>query len=189
MKAVIKLHEFVVNGIVNHTLINSKLECGGYLYGCSRRTKDGIETIITDMYYEKLFGTDRQFSFGITYLSRAKNYMYEQQQLGRKIKLVGCYHSHGLYQALFSPIDRMLQKKWMGNQATIIYSPHDNEMIGDIIMRNGSVLEARITTFNKDVYNLNSIANIAMTNDESDRDLQYRDGDRALTLKYKPKKR
>ena len=189
MRAVIKLHEIVSDAIVNHTLINSELECGGYLYGCTKRTQDGIEVIVTDAYYEKIFGTESHFVFGISYFSRAKNYLYEQCNLGRNIRLIGCYHSHGIYPALFSQEDRYLQKSWVGNQTTIIYSPKYNEMVGDVITRDGEAIEARITTFNKDVYNLNTISNIAAINNYLDRDLIYNEGDRALTLKYKPKKR
>ncbi|MDD2203091.1 MAG: Mov34/MPN/PAD-1 family protein [Bacilli bacterium] len=190
MKAVIKLHETVFEAIINHTFINSELECGGYLYGCTKKTQDGIEVIVTDVYYEKLFGTDSSFTFGLSYFLRAKNYLYEQRNLGRNIMLIGCYHSHGIYPAVFSEEDRNLQKSWTGNQATIIYSPKYNEMVGDVITNYGEVIEARITTFNMDAYNLNDILNIAtLNNTYVPRNLMYNDQDRAMTLKYKPKKR
>jgi proteasome lid subunit RPN8/RPN11 len=190
VRAVIKLHEAIENEIVKHTLINSELECGGYLYGCTKKTQDGIEVIVTDVYYEKLFGTDSHFVFGISYFSHAKNYLYEQRNLGRNIMLIGCYHSHGIYPAIFSEEDRILQKSWTGNQITIIYSPKYNELVGDVITNLGEVIEARITTFGKDVYDLSCIPNIAKINDAGiDCSLKYNEKDRALTLKYKPKKR
>lgn len=190
MNAVIKLHKHIYEAIINHAHMDSKLECGGYLYGYSKRTENGMEVIVTDIYYEKIFGTDCSFKFNLLYEARAKAYQYSEQLRGRKIHLVGCYHSHGDYPAIFSPEDRLLQRFWAGNQITIIYSPGYNEIIGDLIRCTGEVTQARITTFDSDIYDQSYFENVAYDRIiKSDKSLSYVDGDRSKTLKMKPKKR
>lgn len=190
MFAVIKLHKVVYQAIIEHANINRELECGGYLYGYSKKTVNGIEVIITHMYYEKFFGTDRSFNYNLSYGVRAKSYQYVLQQQRRKIKLIGCYHSHGIYPAIFSDEDRMLQRVWAGNQATLIYSPYYDELVGDIIKSNGEVIQARITTFDSDIYEDDYFKNVAYEKVmQPGEDLCYETGDRPKTLKLKQKKR
>jgi proteasome lid subunit RPN8/RPN11 len=190
MFAVIKLHKKVYEGIINHAHLNCELECGGYLFGYSKRVENGIEVIVTDIYYEEIFGTDRSFNFNLSYGVRAKAYQYSEQQKGRTIRLLGCYHSHGNYPAVFSDEDRLLQRVWAGNQATIIYSPGCNEWAGDIIRRDGNVIPARITTFEGHKYEQDSFDNVAYNKVlESDHPLFYEDRDIPKTLKRRIKKR
>jgi proteasome lid subunit RPN8/RPN11 len=190
MEAVIKLYEDTCIAIVNHARINRKLECGGYLLGYSRRIHNGLEIIVTGICYEKTFGTEDHYVLTYSALDQAKNYIYEQRKLGKNIEMVGCYHSHGKYPASLSSIeDRKMQKTWIGNKATIVYSPAYNEMIGDIVRSDGHVIPARLTTFNKNIYDEMNFNNIALINNYDYKELIYDNNDRPLTLKFHPKRR
>jgi proteasome lid subunit RPN8/RPN11 len=150
MNAVIKIHEIIYDEIIKHANYNPTKECGGYLFGYCNKNDYKIELLVTDIYYERIIGKEASFFFGLVYGNKAINYMHSQNNLGRPIKLIGCYHSHGIYPALFSEADRILEKAWSGNRAVIIYSPSDKQMIGDIISDTGIIIPARVTTYNNE---------------------------------------
>jgi len=190
MNAVIKIKKDVLDTIVYHANLNNTLECGGYLYGYSKKTVDGIEIIVVDVYAEKILGQHNSFNFDPNYERRAIYYLNENWWgLNKKIALIGNYHSHGKYKALFSKEDRKAQEMWMNNRIALLYSPKYNEIIGDIIRKDGSVLQARVTSYDDYKYPLSCSIKDCLPISYPDQELVYEDGDRPKTLKYKPKRR
>lgn len=147
MNSVIKIDSQVLDEIINHCNINKDLECGGYLFGFYKNNYDNQIITINGIYYEKVFGTENTFTFSSLYNLRAR--ALEKISIKNGSRLIGCYHSHANYPAIFSPTDRILEKRYASNKACLIYSPIDKELIGDIITFN-YIYEARITVVNKD---------------------------------------
>ena len=61
MNAVIKIKKDVLDTIVYHANLNNTLECGGYLYGYSKKTFNGIEIVVVDVYL-KILGQHNSFN-------------------------------------------------------------------------------------------------------------------------------
>lgn len=149
MNSVIKLHVKVLDEIITHCNIDKHLECGGYLYGNYKKSFDNQIITINGIYYEKVFGTENGFNFSPMYKLRAKT---REKEIFRQYgsRLIGCYHSHAEYKAKFSDVDRKLEMlHYSSNKSALIYSPIDEELIGDIITFN-AIHEARITLINQD---------------------------------------
>ena len=148
MNSVIKINSQVLNEIITHCNINPNLECGGYLYGFYNNNYDNQIITINGIYYEKVFGTENSFIFSPLYKLRAIHKASEIYRINGG-RLIGCYHSHANYPAIFSPTDRILEKRYASNKACLIYSPIDRELIGDIITFS-DIYKARITVINSD---------------------------------------
>jgi len=152
MDGVIRIYREVLNELIKHCNIDREVECGGYLYGNYKKGKDSHAITINAIYSEEIFGTENKFNFPLSYEFRAKEY---GKQIGRE--LIGCYHSHGNYPAIFSHQDRILETHYMNNNTALIYSPIEDKLIGDIITTEGIVYSSRIIII--DSQNLDKLYN------------------------------
>jgi proteasome lid subunit RPN8/RPN11 len=144
MNAVIKINMSVCQQMIKHIHLDVNRECGGYLFGYFNQSNGNIQIVVNGLYYERRWGKENSFLFSPLYEYNAKK-CFESFN-NAQLRMIGCYHSHAQYPAVFSAEDRELQRYWDNNQCTLIYSPKTREMIGDIIT-NGLVIPARITVF------------------------------------------
>ncbi|HHW69144.1 MAG TPA: hypothetical protein GX747_02230 [Tenericutes bacterium] len=129
--------------LIKHAQINPTRECGGFLYGKIVREKNNIICDIDAIYYENKLGSDCEFNFNLSYIENAKKVL---KQLKSEC-LMGTYHSHGLYDATFSDVDRNKLQKFFGeNKITMIYSPTYSQLVGEFLDENGISHKARIVT-------------------------------------------
>lgn len=133
-----------IKGImIYHALKDPTRECGGFLYGNCFQDDNDIFCDIKGIYYEKLFGSKCEFCFGLSYIVNALKIANQfESQL-----LMGTYHSHGQYPAIFSDIDRNQLQKYFGpNKITMIYSPKYSQLVGEFMDENYVSHKARILT-------------------------------------------
>lgn len=129
--------------MIKHALEVPDKECGGFLYGNILQKNNDIICDIEGIYYERKFGSDCEFNFGLSYINNAKNVL---KQLKSQL-LLGTYHSHGIYPAVFSEIDRNELQKYFGpNKVTMIYSPAYSTIIGEFMDDHGKSHRAKIIT-------------------------------------------
>lgn len=139
----IKFDEKVKLAMIKHTLENPNKECGGFLYGNLQNENNQIVCNVNGLYYEKIFGNDSEFNFSFSYIQNAKNML---KHLKSQI-LLGTYHSHGQYPAIFSDIDRnQLQRYFGANKITVIYSPKYSHLVGEFMDDNGKSHKCKILT-------------------------------------------
>lgn len=150
MNYTIKINKTILKEIINHSKKNKFVEIGGYLLGKNIIYDDGIIIIVNGIYYEKnRFGSENRFNFSPLYLYNAIEFAKIN-----KMMIVGNYHSHAQYPALFSNDDRIMESKMKNNTCAIIYSLVENRLIGDIIINNNIFIKSRITLFgNEDLEN------------------------------------
>lgn len=142
MNCTIKINKTILKQIINHSKQHEFIEVGGYILGKNTIYDDGIIIEVNGIYYENnRFGSENRFNFSPLYLSNAIEFAKIN-----KISIVGNYHSHAQYPALFSDDDRIMESKMKNNTCAIIYSPIENKLIGDIIS-NGLFIKSRITLF------------------------------------------
>ena len=137
----IRFAEEIKNAMIKHTLKECDKEVGGFLYGNIHRENDDIFFDVDALYYEDQVGSDNEFNFRLSYIYNAKKTLKNlKSQL-----LLGTYHSHGKYPAIFSNVDReQLQKYFGSNKITIIYSPGYGQLIGEYMDENGTSHKAKI---------------------------------------------
>jgi proteasome lid subunit RPN8/RPN11 len=136
----IRFSENIKNMMIEHTLLNPTKECGGFLYGNVSNLDDDVFCDVDGIYYEDKVGTDRKFIFGLAYVCRA---LKKMDLLNMDI--LGSYHSHGNYPAVFSDEDRdNLQKFFSSNKITIVYSPKYDQIVGEYMDNNFVCHEAKI---------------------------------------------
>lgn len=139
----IRMDNRIKKAMIYHTLEDSNRECGGFLYGNYYQNADDIFCDIDGIYYEKIFGNENEFHFNFSYIVNALNV---QKQLEPQL-LMGTYHSHGQYPAVFSEIDRNQLQKYFGpNKITMIYSPRYSQLIGEFMDENNISHKAKILT-------------------------------------------
>lgn len=150
MKPILIINELIIDVIIEHTLINPDLECGGYLYGNIINDNNLWKVYVDSCYYEKnRIGKETEYNFSLLYEINAKNYSFQNN-----LNLIGCYHSHGNYNAIFSDVDRnILEKYWSSNKIVMIYSPSYNKLICDFVTYDKKQLPMQILvlTSNKEI--------------------------------------
>lgn len=159
MKSIIKINAKILDLLINHCHIDTNLECGGYLYGNYEKINKTNIININGIYGEKIFGKEDYFNFSPLYEARAKDF---EKQIN--LPIIGCYHSHGKYPAIFSYEDRILETHYMKNNAALIYSPIENKLIGDIITTEKEVQAAKIIVVNQNQFNRLYFPNLSMGN-------------------------
>lgn len=139
----IRFSDKIKRMMIDHTFKDPTKECGGFLFGNLTRTLDSVFCDIDAIYYEDRYGSDAKFTFGYTYIRNAK-------KAGRNfdsMQLMGTYHSHGQYPAVFSDVDRNeLQKYFGANRVTLIYSPKYSHLVGEFLDTDGKSYKAKIIT-------------------------------------------
>lgn len=139
----IRFSDKIKKMLIKHTFENPTKECGGFLYGSLSEEGDKLFCDVDAIYYERFCGTDCKFVFGLNYVNRAKRYGLENGFNS----IIGTYHSHGQYPAIFSDVDRNeLQKYFGANKITVIYSPKYSQIVGDFLDRDGISHKAKILT-------------------------------------------
>lgn len=141
----IRIDDKVKQAMIYHTLENPTRECGGFLYGNYYQDINDIFCDINGIYYEKIFGSECEFRFGISYIVNA---LKAEKQLEPQM-LMGTYHSHGQYPAIFSEVDRNQLQKYFGpNKITMIYSPRYSQLVGEFLDEDYVSHKAKILTRN-----------------------------------------
>jgi len=166
MRATIKLHRFVLNEIVKHANKKSEFECCGFLIGNKILKDDELIIQVDGIYHDWKVGTEDHCVFSPLTLYKACEYA-KQLQNGRTV--IGNYHSHGMYPAEFSPVDRQMQLQWADNKCTLIYSPQHNHIVGEIITRGKEAIPARITLYGERTDELPYVNMAKNSNDSSSR--------------------
>ena len=123
----IRFSENIRKMMIEHTFIDPTKECGGFLYGTVLEEKDDVYCDVDGIYYEDRIGTDSKFVFGLSYIWRAL-----KNVTTINMDILGSYHSHGNYPAIFSEEDREnLQKFFSCNKITVVYSPKYDQIVGE----------------------------------------------------------
>lgn len=139
----IEIYKSIKLELLKHCREVPHKECGGFLYGNMIQKYDDIICKIDYIYYEKRYGTSSEFNFGLSYIRNAQEHL---EQLKSKI-LIGTYHSHGTYPAIFSQVDREQLQPFFGkNKITMIYSPSHGHLICDFLNKHGQNEKAKIIT-------------------------------------------
>lgn len=127
--------------IIKHCLEIPCKECDGFIYGNIIKENENIFCDVNGIYYERRYGSDCEFNFGLSYICNAKNQI---KQFG---SLIGTYHSHGVYPAIFSEVDRKKLQQYFGpNKITMIYSPTYSNFIGEFLNESGESKKVKIFT-------------------------------------------
>lgn len=125
---------YVYDNILETIIAHSKqyqLECGGFLYGNINK----YDAFIQGLYYEDIRGSEIGFVFSPSYIYRAKRQNEDFKLKYNNSVLLGTYHSHPMHHAVFSDVDRNLERKFV-NGIALVYSPLYNELSGDLIKSN-----------------------------------------------------
>jgi proteasome lid subunit RPN8/RPN11 len=139
----IRFNENIKKVMLEHTFARPDRECGGFLYGRITKTRKDTFCDVDAIYYEKIYGSDSEFIFGCTYIYNGMEFSKNFDQMN----FIGTYHSHGLYPAIFSEIDReKLQKHFGPDKLTIIYSPKYSQLVGEYLDTDGVSKRAKIIT-------------------------------------------
>lgn len=142
MKYYIRFSDKIKRMMIKHTFDDPSKECGGFLFGSVSKEEDNVFCDVDAIYYEKRFGNDHEFTFGFSYIRNA----YKAEKIVGH-KLIGTYHSHGNYPAVFSDIDRNNLQKYFGeNKITIVYSPKYSHLVGEFMDEDGKSYKAKILT-------------------------------------------
>ena len=144
MKYYIRFSDKIKKMMIKHTFNDPNIEGGGFWYGKVEKDLEAecVYCDVDGIYYEKRFGNDHEFTFGFTYI---RNAYKAQKMVG--YDLIGTYHSHGIYPAVFSDIDRNNLQKYFGeNKITIVYSPKYSHLVGEFLDEDGKSYKAKILT-------------------------------------------
>lgn len=139
----IRFSNIIKETMIKHTFEDSTKECGGFLYGKLSESGNKLLCDVDAIYYEPLRGNDCKFVFGLSYINRARDYGLKEGF----DPIIGTYHSHGQYPAVFSDDDRNALQKYFGiNKITVIYSPKYSQIVGDFLDKDGISHKAKILT-------------------------------------------
>ena len=141
MQSIIIMSKHVIDAIINHSLCNPSLECGGYLYGKRKLINDTYHFYITAYYYDKnILGTNDRFYFTFEQDLMAKIYTDSFN-----LDLIGFYHSHGDFPSIPSNLDKENLEHYLKlDKISIIYSPKYNTICAHTILLNGERIETPI---------------------------------------------
>lgn len=139
----IRFSDKVRKALIDHTMMDPTKECGGFVYGKTWRTKNGVMCDIDAIYYEDKKGTDNRFVFDPVYIRNGIKIAWELEGMS----FMGTYHSHGQYPAKFSKIDREDLQQYFGRgRVTLIYSPKHKHLIGEFMDIDGKSHKAKLLT-------------------------------------------
>lgn len=138
----IRFNENIKKIMLEHTFARPDRECGGFLYGRINKIKEDIFCDIDAIYYEHLYATNSEFVFRCSYINNGIEFSKLLNQ-----NLIGTYHSHGIYPAVFSDIDREKLQKYFGpGKLTVVYSPKYSQLVGEYLDHDGISKKAKIIT-------------------------------------------
>ncbi|MCL2061131.1 MAG: Mov34/MPN/PAD-1 family protein [Firmicutes bacterium] len=131
----IRLHlsDDVLARIGKHVHTRPDLECGGYLIGRLQWSEDGqyVTGYVEDIFHDDSVGSAAQYTFTAPYGLKAysyclKNYSNEDGVFSKNI--IGNYHSHGGFNAFFSPTDRTMIFSGTAAEFYLVFSPGRKEV-------------------------------------------------------------
>lgn len=129
--------------MINHMRMVPTRECGGFLYGRIVKEKNDIICEVDAIYYEDKLGTDSTFKFNLSYIANAKTVL---RHLKSQV-LLGTYHSHGIYPAELSDVDRQELQQFFGkNKITLVYSPKYSKIVCEYLDENGISHRVKVGT-------------------------------------------
>lgn len=139
----IKFYKEIKLEMIKHCMEVPSKECGGFLYGNIIKKNEDIFCEVDAIYYERRYGSDCDFNFALSYIYNAK----KQLENLKSQYLIGTYHSHGLYPAIFSEVDRNQLQPYFGtNKITMIYSPAYSKLVGEYLDLNDESKKTKIIT-------------------------------------------
>ena len=116
--------------LIDHTMKDPTKECGGFLYGKTWRTENGVMCDIDAIYYEDRKGTHNRFCFDQIYMRNAYKAGWKMEDSS----FLGTYHSHAQLPAKLSDIDRDSLIKYFGmGRIMLVYSPKYNRMVAEYV--------------------------------------------------------
>lgn len=137
----IRFSPLIRDVLIDHAMKDPSKECGGFVYGKTWRTENGVMCDIDAIYYEDYKGTHNKFVFTPSYIKRGSTKVWKSDD----ISFIGTYHSHGNYPATFSPEDRECLQKYFGvGKVTLIYSPKYKNLIGEFMDIDGKSHKAKL---------------------------------------------
>ena len=126
----IRFSEQVKKALIDHTMKDPTKECGGFLYGKTWRTENGVMCDIDAIYYEDRKGTHNRFCFDQIYMRNAYKAGWKMEDSS----FLGTYHSHAQLPAKLSDIDRDSLIKYFGmGRIMLVYSPKYNRMVAEYV--------------------------------------------------------
>lgn len=139
----IRFSDKVRKALIDHTMKDPSRECGGFVYGKTWRTENGVVCDIDAIYYEDKKGTASKFVFDPIYIRNGLKAAWKLDG----VNFMGTYHSHGQYPAKFSKEDREGLQKYFGTgRVTLIYSPKYKHLIGEFMDIDGKSYKAKLLT-------------------------------------------
>ena len=140
----IRFSEKIKKMLIEHTFMNPTKECGGFLYGNVIKDNNNYFCDVDAIFFDKnKVGTDNGFVFSFSYVTSA----LAMTKRFDSMELVGTYHSHGNYPAIFSDVDRESLQKYFGeNKITVIYSPKYSQLVGEFMDNDGVTHKTKILT-------------------------------------------
>ena len=146
MEFIIKIHRETFKQIIDFANSNPFLECGGYLIGKIKENENQMTFIITAAFLDENQGTKNRYHF----FELTRKYLEEYCKVHMKnYKIIGNFHSHGEYQAIFSKEDKIMEENSPNNFCHLIYSPKYEEINGEIHIDGKKTAKARVTFFGK----------------------------------------
>ncbi len=124
----IRFSDKVRQALIDHTMKDPTKECGGFLFGKTWRTENGVMCDIDAIYYEDKKGSSNRFCFDQIYMRNAYKAGWDLDGLS----FLGTYHSHAQLPAKLSDIDRDSLMKYFGvGRLMLVYSPKYKQMVGE----------------------------------------------------------
>lgn len=144
MEYIIKIHRDIIKQIIDFANINPYLECGGYLIGEIKEHENQINFIISAIFLDENQGTKNRYCFFELTRKYLENYCKTNMS---NYKVIGNFHSHGEYHAIFSKEDKIMEENSPNNYCHLIYSPKYNEITCEIHIDGKRIVKPRITFF------------------------------------------
>lgn len=143
----IKIDREVMNQIITHANEYPTFERGGYLIGKKKNTEVGKLFIVSAIYCDEFIGSENRYLFANNTRNSIDDYC---KKYLKGLKVIGNYHSHGKYPAIFSSEDIQMTASSPADYCQIIYSPAYNELVGKIHLQNDIIVDAKITFIGRD---------------------------------------
>lgn len=148
MEYIVKIHRETLKQIIDFSNQNSLLECGGYLIGQKRKNENQTIFIITAAFLDQNQGTQNRYHFFD--FTRKSIEEYCQKHL-KNSKVIGNFHSHGEYPAIFSREGKIMEEKSPEEFCHLIYSPKYQELNREVHVIGNKTEKPRITFFGKNI--------------------------------------
>ena len=139
----IRFSDQVKKALIEHTMKDPTKECGGFLYGKTWRTENGVMCDVDAIYYEDKKGTHNRFFFDQIYMRNGFKAGWKMEGSS----FLGTYHSHAQFPAKLSDTDRDSLMKYFGvGRFMLVYSPKYDRMVAEYVDVDRKIHKAKIKT-------------------------------------------